>query len=85
MQRLTPALEFDNPEKIRKLVMQITGGEPEPAEKLVILLRLITNPERSQIANGIALDDAVNYAFMMTEAFDTALTDFVREPLKAVA
>lgn len=85
MPRLTPALEFDNPDKIRKLVVQITGGEPEPAEKLVILLRLISNPERSQIANGIALEDAVNCAFTMTEAFDTALSDFVKEPLRAVA
>lgn len=85
MQRLAPVDEFDNPEHIRTLVAQIVQSSSESAEKLVILLRLVTNPERSQIANGVALSDAVNHAFSYTCAYDKALDEFVREPLRAVA
>lgn len=85
MPRLAPADEFDNPEHVRDLVAQIVQSSSESAEKLVILLRLVTNPERSQTANWIALSDAVNHAFSYTCAFDKALDEFVRQPLKAVA
>lgn len=85
MKRVPPADEFDNPEHIRTLVAQIAQSSSESAEKLVILLRLVANPERSQIANGIALSDAVSYAFMYTCEFDRALEAFVHQPLRAVA
>lgn len=85
MRRITPAFKLDNPEKIRQLVGGIVNADPESAEKLVILLRLVTNEERSQTENWCALHEATSYAFSLTNAFSDALDDFVREPLKAVA
>lgn len=85
MPRLAPADEFDNAERIRRLVDGIIESDPRCAENLVILLRLITNPEKSQSANSWATYEAVNHAFSMTCAFSGALEDFVGQPLKAVA
>lgn len=85
MRKITPADEYDNPEKVRKLVIGIVSSNPESAEKLVILLKLVTNPDRSQAANWCSLSDAIACAFSLTEAFDKALDEFVREPLRAVA
>jgi len=85
MPRLAPVDEFDNPETIRRLVGGIINADPQSAEKLVILLKMITNPERSRVANDCAVSDAINAAFTMTCAYDDALEEFVREPLKAVA
>jgi hypothetical protein len=83
MPRLAPVDEFDNPERIRQLVGGIINSDPQSAEKLVILLRLITNPERSRVVNDRAVSDAINAAFTMTCAYDEALERFVREPLAA--
>ncbi len=85
MPRLAPTDEFDNPERIRRLVGDIVNSDPTSAEKLVILLRMITNPERSRVVNDCAVSDAINAAFAMTCAYEDALEEFVRQPLKAVA